>query len=120
MVPTGRADISGERLVKVVDDALRPMEFSGSVARSMTPRPDWYWDYEFRSPSVGPFAQRNMVEILINYDDLSLILTDWDQATRATEFDRRVTEAIEAAVRSELGAEVAFQPVKSPAFCLGP
>jgi hypothetical protein len=120
MVPAGHTDVSADRLVEVVSDALRPMGFSGNVAKSLTPRPDWYWDYEFRTPTVGKFVQRDAVELLIKYDDLSITLTDWDRASQATDYDRRVTTAIETAVHSELGAEIAFRQLKSPVFCLGP
>jgi len=119
-VAAGRADVSAQRLVEVVDNALRPMGFSGNPARTLTPQPDWYWDYEFRSAGVGTFAQRDAVEVHIRYDNLAITLSDWDRASKATAFDRRVTAAIESAVHTELNAEISFQPIKSPAFCLGP
>jgi hypothetical protein len=120
VVTAGHTDVSAERLVQAVDNALRPMGFSGNSAKSLTPRPDWYWDYEFRSATVGKFAQLNAVEVLIKYEDLSITLTDWDRASRASDFDRGVTAAIETAIRSDLGAEITFRQLKSPAFCLGP
>jgi hypothetical protein len=65
--------VAPERLVEVVGNALQPMGFSGHAAKALTPRPEWYWDYEFRSPGVGKFAPRDVVEVLIKFDDLSII-----------------------------------------------
>jgi hypothetical protein len=47
---------SPEHLVEVVGDALRPMGFTGAPASALTPKPIWYWDYSFKSPGAGNFA----------------------------------------------------------------
>jgi hypothetical protein len=109
--------LSPERLIAVVGDALRPLGFSGQPVRAPTPQPAWYWDYEFRKP--GKFGV-SPVAILIKYRDLSITLSDYDRATEASEFDRRVTAAIQSGLRAQLGADIKFAHPGTPAFCLGP
>jgi hypothetical protein len=53
-------------------------------------------------------------------DYLSIMLADWDRASKASEFDRQMTSAIEAAVKTELSADIPFRKLKGPTFCLGP
>lgn len=111
---------SPDHLVAVVGDALRPMGFTGAVASALTPKPPWYWDYSFRSPGVGKFAPRDVVDVHIKFDDLSISLVDWDRSSKASPFDRSVMEAIQTRLRTELGADISFTHPPTPAFCLGP
>jgi hypothetical protein len=120
-VTVTRADSppSPERVVEIVGDALRPMGFSGQVPYPIIPKPPWYWDYEF-SVGVGKFAPRERVDVYIKFDDLSISLSDFAKNSKASAFDRSVTEAIKTRLRSELDADIAFTHPPTPAFCLGP
>lgn len=106
-----------ERVVEVIGDALRPMGFSGREAGKLTPKPPWYWDYEF-SVEVG--TPRERVDVHIKFDDLSISLSDFARNSTASVFDRSVMEAIQTRLRSELNADIAFTHPSTPAFCLGP
>ncbi len=108
-----------ERVVEVVGDSLRPLGFSGRVAYKLSPRPLWYWDYEF-SVGVGKFAPRERVNVLIRFNDLSISLSDFARNSKASAFDRSVMEAIQTRLRSELDADISFTHPPTPAFCLGP
>lgn len=109
-----------EHLVEVVGDALRPMGFTGAPASALTPKPIWYWDYSFKSPGAGKFAPRDRVDVHIKFDDLSISLVDWGRRSTATPFDRRVMQAIQNQLGSELEANISFIHPPTPAFCLGP
>jgi hypothetical protein len=120
MIMAPNSHVSPERLVEVVDHALGPMGFTGHAVTPPTPRPEWYWDYAFRSPGREKFFVRDQVDVRIKFDDLSITLIDWDRASDASKFDRRVTTAIQAGIRSELGADITFTHPKPSPFCLGP
>jgi hypothetical protein len=119
VVVSGESPPSPERIVEVVGASLRPLGFAGRVANNMTPRPPWYWDYEF-SVGVGKFAPRERVDVFIKYDDVSITLSDFARNSRASAFDHSVMEAIQARLRSELGADISFTHPATPALCLGP
>ena len=106
-----------ERVVEVVAEALQPMGFSGREAGKLTPRPPWYWDYEF---SMGAGVPREQIDIHIKFDDLSISLSDFARNSKASAFDRSVTEAIKTRLRSDLDADIVFTHPRTPAFCLGP
>ena len=121
MVVEPRSQVTPERLVEAVGNALKPMGFSGAPWNPSTPSPQRYWDYEFRNPEVGSFFHhRDPVDVRIKFDDLSITLVDWDRAADASDFDRRVTSAIRDQIRSELGTDITFTHPKPPPFCLGP
>ncbi len=120
VVGRGESEPSPEHLVAVVGDALRPLGFTGAPASALTPKPPWYWDYSFRSPGVGKFAPRNLVDVHIKFDDLSISLVDWDKSAKATPFDHSVMDAIKTQLQHELCADIAFAHPPTPAFCLGP
>jgi len=120
MVSGTDTTVSPERFVEVVRNALRPMGFTESLPPTLSPRPDWLWDYEFHSPKSGKFFEPPRVDILLTYSDLSVGLSDWSRASKASDFDRQITTVIQTAVRSDLGAEITFIHPKPPLFCLGP
>jgi hypothetical protein len=120
-VRSGNAPVTPDRFVEVVRDALTPLGFAESPPPNLSPKPDWMlWDYEFHSPKSGKFFQPPPVEILLTYSDLSIVLSDWSRASKASDLDRGITSAIESAFRSELGADIHFVHPKPPPFCLGP
>jgi hypothetical protein len=120
MVPKADTTVPPERFVAIVRDALGPMGFTESLPPKLSPKPDWLWDYEFRSPKSGKFFEPPAVDILLTYSDLSIVLSDWSRASKASNLDREITMAIQSAFRSELGAEINFVHPKPPMVCLGP
>ena len=94
------------------------MGFIGHAAPEVTPKPTWAWNYGF-SVGVGKLAPPR-IDVNIRYDDLSISLADYARGSTASSFDRSVTTAIQARLRSELGADITFTPERQPAFCLGP
>ena len=111
--------VTPERLVAAVGNALQPMGFTGAPWNPATPTSQRYWDYAFRN-HCSLFSRCEEVEVFITYDDLSIGLSDGSRHSDASEFDRRVTSAIRDHVRSELGADITFSHPKPPPFCLGP
>jgi hypothetical protein len=120
LVQSAGTTVPPERFVAVVRDALGPMGFTEGLPPKLSPKPDWLWDYEFRSAKSGKFFEPPAIDILLTYADLSIVLSDWSRASKASKFDREITTAIRAAFHSELGAEISFVQAKPPMICLGP
>lgn len=120
IVPNADTTVPPERFLAVIRGALGPMGFTESLPPKLSPKPDWLWDYEFQSPQSGKFLEPPRVDILLTFSDLSIVLSDWSRASKASNLNREITTAIQSAVRSELGAEITFVHPKPPLFCLGP
>jgi hypothetical protein len=118
IMPDANSSPRPERVVEVIGEALRPMGFTGHAGPDVTPKPAWYWDYGF-SVGVGKFSPPR-VDVNIRYEDLSISLADYAGGSSGSAFDRTAITAIQARLRSELGADITFTPLQQPAFCLGP
>jgi len=112
-----REEMPRDRVVSVLSDALKAINFkartcgvSGGVNRDC--------DFLFYQPAPWPLNGVGVdhVQVRLHVDTLTVSLVDANRSE--TPLARKVTEAIQAAVRANLGGEINFDKEKVAHSCV--
>jgi hypothetical protein len=106
-----QGQIAQERVVRALGDALKPMKFKAEPCTTND------CDYLFYQPAPWPLGSigADHVQVRLQIENLTVSLVDADRSE--TQLARKVTSAIQTAVRSELGGDISFKKEKIAHTC---